>query len=194
MSTVSKQVSNERGSRSRLFKLVFLLIIAMILYSVFLMNQMRFRTASAVKRVEEIHRSIIAWQSQFISEENSTSLGKIPVPENDNFLDRVDPEASNWLKVGDEFYQYAYSGIRYEKGRTFPLVSATAKDPENVFGEVITSNSDGTASVSRISESVHRFNLFDFISERPFLTGALLFLIGLYLWMNSLERTKSAKV
>ena len=174
--------SDSRRSSRIFLNLIILGIIGVILNTVILIDEKRIRTAQAVNRVEEIYRVILA--SQGISPETKEGMD-FSMPEDPESLTRNHPEAGRWLEEGDKFYRYSISGLKYDKGNVYPLVSAEAINAEDVFGEVIISNPDGGATVARVSELGTKFSMLGFTSSHPFLTGLLFFLLLVFIVMNA---------
>jgi hypothetical protein len=163
-----------RGASRLPANLALLGLIALILYAVYLMNQNKVRTAEAMKRVEAIHQSITRWQGE--ASGRAAHGGGTPIPDVTGDLAPAHPEEAEWLLEGDVYYKYEFSGLRYEAGKVYPLVSATARDPASVFGEVIISRGDGSATIGRVSQAGREFSPVDFARDYPVVVGALIVL------------------
>ena len=185
---------NEHGTTSFLSHLVVLSLIGLILYAAFLINLKWTRTVVAIKRVEAIHQVILKWQALALEEEGRDPDAGFPVPEDPEDLAPLNPETAAWLKDGDDYYKYGFSGLRYESGVIYPLVSAIAREPAQVYGEVIISEQDGAGSIGRVSEAGKQLSLMDFSKEYPILVGTFLVLVIGLIFIRSFNRTKSAKI
>ena len=140
----------------------------------------------ALHRVESIHQTILKWQALALEDEGRAPDASFPVPEDPEDLASLNPKATKWLKDGDDNYKYNFSGLRYENGVIYPLVSAIAREPAQVYGEVIVSEQDGAGSVGRVAESGKQFSIIDFSKEYPVLVGTFLVLfVGLIIIRSS---------
>lgn len=184
---------NKKGATSPLVNLVGLCLIVLILYAAFLMNLKWTRTAVAVQRVGAIHQTILQWQALALEEEGGDSDASFPVPESPEDLASLNPEATALLNDGDDDYKYGFSGLRYENGVIYPLVSATAREPSQVYGEVIISEQGGTGSIGRVSEAGKQFSLIGFSKEYPYLVGAFVALLIGLIFIRSFNWTKGEK-
>lgn len=182
MSSQSESQPNSSNATSLLFRVVLVGLLAVTLYGVFLMNQQRIRTRQAMVRVQMIQDAIEQWQSQ-----NSKQIpegAEPPVPSSAEDLASVNPEAVKWLTDGDEYYKYKFSGMRFEGGNLYALITADAWDPSNVFGEEVISTPGGMATIGRFSPAGRRFSLPDFARAHPFTVGAFIVLFAAGLWIN----------
>jgi hypothetical protein len=181
---VYRSNSNERGVSSFLTNGALVILIGLILLSTVVMDQKRVRTVVGLKRVEKIHQSIVSWQDQVMDQKGHGGVDGPPVPKGPQDLAKDYPEAAKWLKDGDGAYKYEFSGLRYDRGNVYPLVSAVARDPQRVIAEELISNPDGTAKVGRVSESGRKISLTVFPRENPVLAGAILLVAVLYAGMK----------
>jgi hypothetical protein len=182
-------ISHEQGASRLLTNVVLGCLIVLILLSTVVMDQKRVRTVVAMKRVETIQKGIVEWQDEMIDQGRNPANGP-PVPNSPNDLVPNHPEAAKWLMEGDDAYQYSFAGLRFDRGQVYPLVSATARDPDRVIAEEIISKPDGTATVARMSKTGRRISVVGFSRENPLLSGAIVLCAVLYIGLRFFRKNE----
>ena len=102
----------------------------------------RSRTAQGLDNVVAIHQALVEWQGDPTTKrKDGRTFSEIFIAEGD------------WLANGDKQYSYSFGQTMGEDGKMVPLVTATARNSQAIFGEILVSLPSGESTVSKVSDS-----------------------------------------